>query len=129
MIEASRLSYLDAAIRAAGVPIDGLARVDGAVRIDFNSEATEQQRAQARTIADAFNFDAPTPREIEDDALLLERAQIGSMLDDIQAQRSVDRATWDAYTANQLRAEQWRDRQVLLRFANFLARRVKQEIQ
>jgi hypothetical protein len=69
-----------------------------------------------------------TAAEIESEALLVERAQIDAMLADIVAQRAVDRTTWDGYTANQLRAELWRDRQALLRFANFLARRVKQEI-
>jgi hypothetical protein len=68
-----------------------------------------------------------TATELEADSINTERAQIDAMLADIQAQRAVDRTTWDALTANQLRAEQWRDRQVLLRFANFLARRVKQE--
>jgi hypothetical protein len=67
--------------------------------------------------------------ELEDDSLAAERAQIDAMLTDLQAQRAVDRTTWDGYTANQLRAEQWRDRQILLRFANFLARRIKRETQ
>ena len=68
-----------------------------------------------------------TADELEADSLRTERDQIDAILADIVAQRAVDRTTWDALTANQLRAEQWRDRQALLRFANFLARRVKQE--
>jgi hypothetical protein len=66
-----------------------------------------------------------TADELEADALA-ERTQLDAMLADVNAQRAVDRATWDAYTANQLRAEQWRDRQALLRVANFMVRRVKQ---
>jgi hypothetical protein len=34
----------------------------------------------------------------------------------------------EAKLATRLRAEQWRDLQILLRFVNFMARRVKQEI-
>jgi hypothetical protein len=66
-----------------------------------------------------------TADELEADALA-ERTQLDTMLADVNAQRAVDRATWDAYTANQLRAEQWRDRQALLRVANFMVRWVKQ---
>lgn len=69
-----------------------------------------------------------TAAELERNSLTDERAQINAILNDIQAQRAVDRPTWDGYTAAQLRAEQWRDRQVLLRIAHFLARRIKQEL-
>jgi hypothetical protein len=75
-----------------------------------------------------WSLRSKTSSEQETEALLVERAQIDAMLADITAQRAVDRTTWDALTANQLRAEQWRDRQILLRFVNFMARRVKQEI-
>lgn len=70
-----------------------------------------------------------TASEVESDAIVAERnSSIDGILTDIAAQRAVTRTTWDAYTATQLRAEQWRDRQVLLRFASLLARRVKQEV-
>lgn len=67
--------------------------------------------------------------ELESESIIAERnSSIDGMLTDITAQRAVTRTTWDAYTAVQLRAEQWRDRQVLLRFANLLARRMKLEV-
>lgn len=69
-----------------------------------------------------------TAREIEASDLLVERSKIDEVLADLAVQRAVTRAQWDGYTANQLRSEQWRDRQVLLRLATLLARRVKQEI-
>jgi hypothetical protein len=82
----------------------------------------------ATTATQTWQLRDKTANELEAESLLAERAQIDAMLTDIAAQRSVDRPTWDALTANQLRAEQWRDRQILLRFVNFMARRVKQEI-
>lgn len=69
-----------------------------------------------------------TAAEAEALALSDERAKAQEILTDIDAQRAVERATWDGYTANQLRAEQWRDRQVLLRVARLLMRRVRQEL-
>jgi hypothetical protein len=65
--------------------------------------------------------------EAEDVALAAEQAKVVEILADLVTQRDLTRATWDAYTANQLRAEQWRDRQVLLRVAHYLMRRVKQQ--
>jgi hypothetical protein len=71
-----------------------------------------------------------TAAELETESIAAERnSSIDGILADISTQRAVTRTTWDAYTAAQLRAEQWRDRQVLLRFANLLARRMRQEIQ
>jgi hypothetical protein len=71
-----------------------------------------------------------TAAELEAESIAAERnSSIDGILTDIATQRAVNRTTWDAYTAAQLRAEQWRDRQVLLRFANLLARRMKQEVQ
>jgi hypothetical protein len=67
-----------------------------------------------------------TADQLEVDSILAERAALDAIITDLQAQRAVDRATWDAYTANQLRAEQWRDRQVLLRMAMLVARSMKQ---
>jgi hypothetical protein len=68
-----------------------------------------------------------TPAELESSDLALERSKAQEILTDLDTQRAIVRATWDAYTANQLRAEQWRDRQILLRVAHFLMRRVRQE--
>jgi hypothetical protein len=71
-----------------------------------------------------------TAAELEAESIAAERnSSIDGILTDIATQRAVTRTTWDAYTAAQLRAEQWKDRQVLLRFANLLARRMKQEVQ
>jgi hypothetical protein len=70
-----------------------------------------------------------TEAEQEAESIIVERnSSIDGILADIATQRAVNRTTWDAYTATQLRAEQWRDRQVLLRLANLVARRIKQEI-
>jgi hypothetical protein len=69
-----------------------------------------------------------TAAELEAESIFAERAKIDEILTDLATQRAVTRTTWDAYTATQLRAEQWRDRQVLLRLANLVARRIKQEI-
>lgn len=66
-----------------------------------------------------------TLAEIERDALAVELQQIDLLITDLQTQRDVTRATWDGYTAAQLRAEQWRDRQALLRLAVFAARRIR----
>lgn len=52
------LIRLDQAIRAAGVPIDGVAGTQGSVRIDFKAAATGAQRTQAQGIADAFDWSA-----------------------------------------------------------------------
>jgi hypothetical protein len=57
---------------------------------------------------------AKTADELAADAATAARASLTARIADISAQRAVDRTTWDAYTANQLRAEQWRDRQALL---------------
>jgi hypothetical protein len=69
-----------------------------------------------------------TAAELEAESIAAERAKIDEVLTDLATQRNVTRTTWDALTAAQLRAEQWRDRQVLLRLANLVARRIKQEI-
>jgi hypothetical protein len=65
--------------------------------------------------------------EAEDVDLAAEQAKAAEIIADLATQRAVTRAAWDAYTANQLRAEQWRDRQVLLRVAHYLMRRVKRQ--
>ena len=68
-----------------------------------------------------------TPEELEAGDILVESSKIDEVLADLATQRAVVRATWDAHTAAQLRSEQWRDRQVLLRLATLVARRIKQE--
>jgi hypothetical protein len=55
-----------------------------------------------------------TADELLDDAARAALASITQRIADIAAQREVTRTTWDGYTAAQLRAEQWRDRQALL---------------
>jgi hypothetical protein len=57
---------------------------------------------------------AKTEEELQADAAIAARAAITGRITDIAAQRAVTRATWDGYSAAQLRAEQWRDRQALL---------------
>lgn len=69
-----------------------------------------------------------TAAELEAESIISERGKIDEVLIELATQRAVTRTTWDGHTAAQLRTEQWRDRQVLLRLANFQARRVKQEI-
>lgn len=66
-----------------------------------------------------------TAAELEAEAVAAELAKADEILADLSTQRAVTRTTWDGYTAAQLRAEQWRDRQALLRAAHFLIRRVK----
>jgi hypothetical protein len=48
----SALSSLDAAIRAAGIPINGVS----AAAIDYKQEATTEQRAQGDAILAGFDF-------------------------------------------------------------------------
>jgi hypothetical protein len=67
-----------------------------------------------------------TADEIEVGDVLAERDKLPEIIADLKTQRDVTRAQWDAFTANQLRAEQWRDRQVLLRLASMVARSMKQ---
>lgn len=69
-----------------------------------------------------------TAAELEAGSINAERAKIDEILSDLATQRAVTRTTWDAHTATNLRAEQWRDRQVLLRLANLIARRINQEV-
>lgn len=61
----SRVADLDEAIRTAGMPIDGVARLnDGTVRIDFHPEATAQQRLDAQAIADGWDWTPLTPVQL-----------------------------------------------------------------
>jgi hypothetical protein len=60
----SRVTDLDEAIKAAGVPIDGVARLNnGTVRIDFAAEATDEQRTQAQAIAAGWDW-TPIPANV-----------------------------------------------------------------
>jgi hypothetical protein len=79
----------------------------------------------ANAARQAWSLRQKTTAELADYAIAAERSKIDEVITELDAQRAVTRATWDGYTANQLRAEQWRDRQVLLRFAHLLARQVK----
>lgn len=59
-----RISAFDEALRAAGIPIDGVSGVPGpSVRIDFRPEATREQRQQANDLAQAFDWSEPTPAQ------------------------------------------------------------------
>jgi hypothetical protein len=72
-----------------------------------------------------WSLRAMTADEQEAAAVAAEVALLDERIAEISAQRAVDRTTWDAYTANQLRAEQWRDRQALLRAMHLLLRKAK----
>lgn len=65
------------------------------------------------------------PAEIERIDLAKEAEMIDARLAEIQTQRAVTREAWDAMNANQLRAEQWRDRQAVLRAVQFLLRHAR----
>lgn len=55
----STLSILDARIRAAGIPIEGVAdNGDGTYRVDFTAGATPAQKSAAAGIVSAFNAPA-----------------------------------------------------------------------
>lgn len=72
------LAALDEAIKAAGVPIDGVGRLlDGTVRIDFRPEATEQQRTQANAIAAGWDW-SPAAAAAREDAKKPERTELRS---------------------------------------------------
>lgn len=55
---------LDSALRAAGIPIVGVGtNEDGSTRIDFQAEATDEQRAQALVLADPKTLQAAIDAE------------------------------------------------------------------
>lgn len=59
MITQNTLNRLDGTLRAAAVPIDGVAIVsDGVARVDYQAAATPQQRAQGEAIVAAFDWSA-----------------------------------------------------------------------
>jgi hypothetical protein len=54
----SALPRLDAAIRAAGIPIDGVSGSQGSTRVDYQASATAAQRTQGAAIVAAFDWSA-----------------------------------------------------------------------
>jgi hypothetical protein len=52
----ANLNRLDAAIRAAGIPIDGVSGSQGSVRVDYQNAATALQRTQGDAIVAAFSW-------------------------------------------------------------------------
>jgi hypothetical protein len=70
------LAPLDEAIKAAGVPIDGIGRnADGTPRVVFRPEATDMQRQQAQAILDGWDFGVAA-EQARDDAKQPERTQL-----------------------------------------------------
>lgn len=59
------VSFLDKQLRAASIPIDGIAKQNGDYRIDFRPEATAEQRIQAAAIVAAFDPVGAIARENE----------------------------------------------------------------
>lgn len=49
-------SRIDSEIRSQGIPIHGVSGSQGSIRIDFKPEATAQQRTNAQTIVDNFDW-------------------------------------------------------------------------
>ncbi len=49
---------LDVALRAAGIPIDGVSGSEGSVRVDYQASATAPQRTQGDAIVAAFDWSA-----------------------------------------------------------------------
>ena len=52
------ITRLDYALRAAGIPIDGVAGTQAAVRVDYDASATPAQRTQALAIVAALDWSA-----------------------------------------------------------------------
>lgn len=50
------LTRLDAIIRAANIPIDGVSGTQGNSRVDFQSSATDAQKTQAQSLVAAFDW-------------------------------------------------------------------------
>ena len=53
------------ALLAAGLPVVGVAGSGPTCRIDFAEGATEEQQAQARQMAQAFDWTEPTPAQLK----------------------------------------------------------------
>lgn len=60
------LEKLDQALRAAGIPIDGVSGDRAQARIDFQSAASAQDRARAASILAAFDWSPRAPRKTPD---------------------------------------------------------------
>lgn len=76
MISQVNVTKLDGELRAAGIPIDGVADIDGTkahVRIDFQATATDVQKDQAAQIVAAHN-----PVDTDQEARLARLAQARS---------------------------------------------------
>jgi hypothetical protein len=80
---------------------------------------------EADKVRQTWALRAKTATELDRDDLSAEQANINVMLTDLTAQRAVTSAIWDGYNPGQLKAEQWRDRQALLRAVSFLIRKNK----
>lgn len=52
------ISRLDATLRAAGIPIDGVSGSQGSVRVDYQASATTAQQTQGSAIVAAFDWSA-----------------------------------------------------------------------
>lgn len=77
-----RTERLDAALKAAGIPIHGVSvnhkTTPRTVRVDYRDEATARQRADGQAIADAFDW---APRRPKTQAALLTAIQALSATD------------------------------------------------
>lgn len=74
-----KLDPLTFQLVASGAPIDGVTLLrDGSVRVDFRPEATDEQKAAAQSIVDAFDW---TPRRPKTQAALLTAIQALSTSD------------------------------------------------
>lgn len=54
---------LDAALKTAGIPIDGVS-VGESIRVDYRPEATQQQRSQAAAIVAGLDLRPRRPRSL-----------------------------------------------------------------
>lgn len=59
------LARLDQEIKAAGIPIYGVSGEQGSVRVDYMPSATDQQKADAQTIVDNFDWSADALTDIK----------------------------------------------------------------
>lgn len=58
MPDSTSLSRLDATLRGAGIPIDGIAGEEGSIRVDYQASATPTQRTQGASIVAGFDWSA-----------------------------------------------------------------------
>lgn len=113
------LVRLESALRAVGIPIDGVSGSQGLVRVDYQTSATAQQRTQGAVIVAAFDWaeSAQTTWQNQQDraaakAVLASatdaqakilRAVAMVCLDEINALRAAVTPTLPARTMNQFR--------------------------